>query len=47
MDEEDKAKQAAVLADIELNRDKDTSIEAYNHRRFGANVIVPEKKRVH
>jgi hypothetical protein len=43
MTDEDRKKQEAVLADIALH--KDETIEAYNQRRFGANIIVPEKQK--
>jgi len=43
MDEEDKKKQAAVLADIELH--KDASIEAYNKRRL--TIVIHEQKKLH
>jgi len=45
MNDEDKKKQAAVLADIELH--KDASIEDYNKRRFSANIVIPEQKKLH
>ena len=44
MDEEDKKKQAAVLALI-AKLPKDATIEDFNRLRFGANLILPEKQK--
>jgi hypothetical protein len=44
MDDDDRKKQAAVLAAI-AKLPKDISIEEWNRQRF--NIVIPEKQKLH
>jgi hypothetical protein len=46
MTDEDRKKQAAVLAEIAA-LPPGTSIEEWNERRFTAIIIIPEKQKLH
>jgi hypothetical protein len=47
MTDEDRKRRAEVLADIDKHRDVDLTIEDYNRRRFSANIITPDKPKLH
>jgi hypothetical protein len=46
MDDEDKKRRDAVLVEIAA-LPPGTTIEEWNKRRFTANIIIPEKQKLH
>jgi hypothetical protein len=46
MTDEDRKKQAAVLAEI-AKLPKDATIEDYNRLRLSANIVIPQQKKPH